>query len=114
MQDARLAATRIRKDGKPRAEMLDIPKYINLINDFFVKEGFTEREIGHYQTIRKRRPRLFFLRIDACRQKNIGAGRQQSPDFLGRHARVNFGCNWDEECPDNPIPKEFFIKNKGK
>ncbi len=115
MPEARMTATSIGKDGKPRAQMLDIPKYINLVNDFFVKEGFVEREIGRVTRQFGNIAHVFsayeFMTTD---KKITGRGINSLQLFWDGSRWWISAVTWDEERPSNPIPKEFLTKDKSK
>jgi hypothetical protein len=115
LPEARMTATSIGKDGKPRAQTLDIPKYINLVNDFFVKEGFTEREIGRVTRQFGNIAHVFSSYEFATADKKISGRGVNSLQLFWDGSRWWISAvTWDEERPNNLIPKEYLNNNKSK
>ncbi len=110
---ARMVGMSVR-DGKPRASLMSQEQYINGANEFFVKEGFFEREIGREV---KRFGNLAHV-FSAYEWETTGERKEKargvnSIELFWDGTRWWISAvSWDEERPDNPIPKELLKKQK--
>lgn len=99
------------KDGKINAGVMTHNRYVNGSNEFFVTEGFTEREIN--RVVRKfgNIAHVFssyeFFTED---KKESGRGINSLELFWDGTRWWISAVTWEEERPNNPIPKEFLSK----
>ena len=94
--------------GKIRASVMNHHQYVNGSNEFFVKEGFTEREIN--RVIRKFGNiahvfSTYEFWTESSKEKTRGVNSIEL--FWDGTRWWISSANWDEERPNNPIPKEF-------
>jgi hypothetical protein len=102
------------RDGHPRAEIMSHTQYVNGSNEFFVKEGFSEREIGRVTRRFGNMAHVFstYEWETTAGQKARGRG-VNSLELFNDGARWWISAvTWDEERPNNPIPKEFLSIKK--
>jgi hypothetical protein len=101
-------------DGKPRAEIMSHTQYVNGSNDFFIKEGFIENEIG-------RVTRQFgnLAHVFSTYEWETTTGKKERGRGVNSLELFNDGARWwisavtwEEERPNNPIPKEFLSTKK--
>ena len=101
------------QDGKIRASVMNHTNYVNGTNEFFVAEGFTEREIN--RVVRKfgNIAHVFCAyEFSTEDKKEKGRGVNSIELFWdGIRWWISAG-SWDEERAGNPIPKEFLPKIK--
>ena len=102
------------RDGKIRASVMNYMNYVNGTNEFFVAEGFREREINRVVKKFGNIAHVFstyeFSTEDG---KEKGRGVNSIELFWdGTRWWISFAA-WDEERAGNPIPKEF-LNNKKK
>src|SRR4028118_606036 len=101
-------------NGRPHASIMTHEQYINSTNDFAVKEGFFEREIG--RTVRQ------FGNIahvfSAYEWETTGGKKEKGRGvnsielyWDGKRWWIT-SASWDSERSENPIPKEFLKKQK--
>lgn len=102
------------KDGKPRASLMTQEQYINGANEFFVKEGFFEREIGRETRRFGNLAHVFSAyEWETTGEKKEKARGVNSIELYWDGTRWWISAvSWDEERPDNPIPKELLKKQK--
>jgi hypothetical protein len=113
--DIRFVAMSVGKDGKPRADIMNHSKYVNSLNEFFVKEGFVEREIGRVAKRFGNVAHVFSAYEFTTSDKKLSGRGVNSIELFWDGSRWWISAvSWDEERPDNPIPKEFLIKDKSK
>jgi hypothetical protein len=101
------------RDGKVRASLMDHNQYVNGTNEFFVAEGFQEREIN-------RVTRRFgnIAHVFSTYEFSTAGGREKgrgvnSIELFWDGARWWIAAvSWDEERAGNPIPKEFLRKRE--
>ena len=114
--DVRFVAMSVRDGGKPRAEIMSHAEYVNGSNEFFIKEGFIEREIG-------RVTRQFgnMAHVFSTYEWETTAGKKERGRGVNSLELFNDGTRWwisavtwEEERPNNPIPKEFLSKKKSR
>ncbi len=101
------------QDGKIRAGVMDHQQYVNGSNESFVKNGFREREINRvvrrYGNIAH-----VFSTYEFHNDDKTEKGRGVNSIELywdGTRWWIAF-AGWDEERPNNPIPKEFLPKGR--
>jgi hypothetical protein len=99
------------QDGKIRAGIMNHQQYVNGSNEFFVNEGFTEKEINRvvrkFGNIAHVYSTYEFSTADG---KENGRGVNSIELYWdGVRWWISFAA-WDEERPNNPIPKEFLPK----
>lgn len=99
--------------GKIRTSAMNHSNYVNGSNEFFVTEGFTEKEINRvvrrYGNIAHVFSTYEFSTADG---KEKGRGVNSIELFWdGTRWWISFAA-WDEERPNNPIPEEFLPKDK--
>lgn len=114
--DVRFVAMSVRDSGKPRAEIMGHAEYVNGTNDLFVKEGFIEREIG-----RVTRQYGNIAHIFSAYEWETTAGKKARGRGVNSLELYNDGTRWwistvtwEEERPNNPIPKELLSKKKSR
>jgi hypothetical protein len=97
--------------GKIRASVMDHNQYISGSNDFFVTEGFTEREINRVTRKFGNIAHVFSTYEFTTEDGKIkGRGINSIELFWdGTRWRIS-AVTWDEERAGNPIPKEFLNK----
>jgi hypothetical protein len=101
------------KDGKIRAGIMNHTNYVNGTNEFFVSEGFTEREIN--RVVRKfgNIAHVFSTYEYSNDAKTLKQRGVNSLELFWDGARWWISAvSWDEERAGNPIPKEFLPKGK--
>lgn len=100
-------------NGKIRAGISNHQQYVNGSNEFFVTEGFTEKEIN--RVVRKfgNIAHVFSTyEFSTDDGKEKGRGINSIELFWdGTRWWISF-AGWDEERPNNPIPKEYLPKGK--
>lgn len=101
------------QDGKIRASIMNHTNYVNGSNEFFVAEGFDEREIN--RVVRKfgNIAHVFSVYEFTTEDKKVkGRGINSIELFWDGSRWWISAVTWDEERPGNPIPKEFLPKGK--
>lgn len=101
------------RDGKIRASVMNHTNYVNGSNEFFVNEGFTERELS--RTVRKfgNIAHVFSTyEYSTANGKDKGRGVNSIELFWDGTRWWISAASWDEERPKNPIPKELLVKSK--
>jgi hypothetical protein len=108
---ARLVGMSLR-NGKPHASIMTQEQYINGANEFFVKEGFIEREIG--RTVRQFGN---IAHVFSAYEWETSGEKKQKARGINSIELYNDGkrwwisaVTWEEERPENPIPKEYLRK----
>ena len=111
--DVRFVAMSEQADGKIRASVMNHAQYVNGSNDFFVKEGFQEREINRVVRRFGNIAHVFSV-YEFSTEDGKAKGRGiNSIELFWDGARWWISAvSWDEERADNPIPKEFLPKKK--
>jgi hypothetical protein len=97
------------QDGKVVARVLDHQSYVEWVNEDFVREGFFESEI-HRVTKRFGNIAHVFSSYESRRTLDgpvIGRGVNSIELFYDGKRWWIASVSWDEERPDNPIPKEL-------
>lgn len=97
------------KESKPVAEIMGHQEYVESANDFFLKNGFFEKEI-HRVTQRFGNMAHVFSTYEARNTENgpiIARGINSLQLYFDGARWWITEAMWDDERPDNPIPKEF-------
>jgi hypothetical protein len=101
------------RDGKIRYADLSHPQYVNAVNEMFVRDGFTEREINRvihrYGNIAHIFSTYEFTSDDG---KDKGRGINSIELFWDGTRWWISAASWDDERANNPIPKEYLPKGK--
>lgn len=99
------------RDGKIRASVMDHSNYVNGSNEFFVNEGFTEREINRVTRKFANLAHVFSVYEYSTEDKKINGRGVNSIELFwdGKRWWIS-AVTWDEERAGNPIPKEFLSK----
>lgn len=96
------------RDGKVRASVMNHSQYVNSSNEFFVAEGFVEKEINRITRRFGNIAHVFsvyeFVTED---KKQKGRGVNSIELFWDGSRWWISAVSWDEERAGNPIPKEF-------
>jgi hypothetical protein len=100
--------------GKPkdiRVDIMEYMEYVNGSNEFFLKDGFTEREI-HRVTQRFGNIAQVFSTYEwqTDGKKASGRGINSIELFFDGTRWWISAASWEGERKDNPIPKEFLPK----
>lgn len=107
--DVRFVAMNVDKDGKPVAHIMSHGEYVERTDTGVVQEGFYESEI-HRVTRRFGNIAHVFSTYESRRTEGgpvIGRGIN-SLELFWDGKRWWIAANlWDQERPDNPIPKEY-------
>jgi hypothetical protein len=94
------------QNGKIRASVMNHIQYVNGTNEFFVAEGFQEREINRVVRRFGNIAHVFSVyEFSTADGKEKGRGVNSIELYWD-------GAAWDEERANNPIPKEFLPKGK--
>ncbi|MDQ3798139.1 MAG: hypothetical protein M3384_01705 [Acidobacteriota bacterium] len=95
--------------GKPVVNVMNHQQYVEGSNDFFVRQGFVEREI--HRVVRKfgNMAQVFsaYEYSTSGKQKISGRGLNSIQMFFDGKRWWISSVTWEEERPNNPIPKEF-------
>lgn len=101
------------RDGKIRVGIMNHLTYVNATNEFFVAEGFTERELNRIVRKFGNIAHVFSTyEFSASDGKEKGRGVNSIELFWDGARWWISAVSWDEERPNNPIPKEFLPKGK--
>jgi hypothetical protein len=101
------------ENGKIRANLMNHEKYVNSSNAFFVKEGFVEREINRVTRRFGNLAHVFSTYEFTTADKKLSGRGVNSIELFWDGTRWWISAvSWDEERPDNPIPKEFAPRGK--
>ena len=101
------------QDGKIRAGVMSHQQYVNGTNESFVKNGFHEREINR---VVRRFGNIahVFSTYEFSNDDKTDKGRGVNSIELywdGTRWWIS-AASWDDERPNNPIPKEFLPKGR--
>ncbi|HSK71587.1 MAG TPA: hypothetical protein VK892_07825, partial [Pyrinomonadaceae bacterium] len=100
-------------NGKVRASVMNHNQYAGGSNEFFVNEGFSEREINRVTRKFGNLAHVFSVYEYSTEDKKLqGRGVNSIELFWDGKRWWISAVSWDEERPNNPIPKEFLPKNK--
>ncbi len=97
------------REGKPAADLMSHQEYVESSNDFFLKNGFFEKEI-HRVTQRFGNMAHVFSTYEARNTADgpiIARGINSIQLYFDGARWWITAAMWDDERPDNPIPKEF-------
>ncbi len=112
MPDVRFVAMS-EQNGKIRASVMNHNQYVNNTNEFLVTEGFQEREINRVVRRFGNIAHVFSTyEFSTEGGKEKGRGVNSIQLFWDGARWWISAVSWDEERPNNPIPKEFLPKNK--
>ncbi|MGI8883494.1 MAG: hypothetical protein ACR2IA_04525 [Pyrinomonadaceae bacterium] len=101
------------RDGKIRASVMNHSNYVNGSNEFFVAEGFTEREINRVVRRFGNLTHVFSTYEFTTEDKKIKGRGINSIELFWDGTRCWISAvTWDEERAGNPIPKEFLPETK--
>ena len=100
-------------NGKVKAGIMNHSQYVNATNEFFVAEGFTERELN--RIVRKFGNiahvfSVYEFMTEGKTEKTRGVNSIEL--FWDGNRWWISAVSWDEERADNPILKEFLTKEK--
>lgn len=103
------------QDGKIKAGITSHQQYVNATNDNFVTNGFAEREIN--RVVRRfGNVAHVFSTYEYTNDAGTDKGRGVNSIELfwdGTRWWIS-AASWDDERPNNPIPKEFLPKGKSR
>lgn len=103
------------QNGKIRAGIMNHTNYVNGSNEFFVAEGFTEREINRVVRRFGNIAHIFSTyEFSTENGKEKGRGINSLELFWDGTRWWISAVSWDEERPNNSIPKEFLPKGENK
>ena len=112
MPDARFVGMS-EQDGKIRASVMNHMQYVNGSNAYFVSEGFQEREINRIVRRFGNIAHVFSTyEFSTEGGKEKGRGVNSIELFWDGARWWISAASWDEERPNNPIPKEFLPKDR--
>jgi hypothetical protein len=107
--DLRFVAMNVSKQGKPVARIMSHQQYVDASNGFMAEKGFDEREI-HRVTQRFGNVAHVFSTYETREKPGgpiVGRGINSIELFWDGKRWWIASAIWDEERPDNPIPKEY-------
>jgi hypothetical protein len=100
-------------NGKIRAGILSHKQYVNAVNESLTSGGFIEREINRVVRRFGNIAHVFSTyEFSADDGKEKGRGVNSIELFWDGTRWWISAASWDEERPNNPIPKEFLPKGK--
>ena len=97
------------RGGRIVADVMSHQEYVEGSNDFFLKEGFLEKEIKRTTKKFGNMAQVFstYEFSTSGKKKIIGRGLNSIEMFFDGKRWWISAVTWDEERPDNPMPKEF-------
>ncbi|HEX9959805.1 MAG TPA: hypothetical protein VGB00_02660 [Pyrinomonadaceae bacterium] len=97
------------RGGKIVASVMNHQQYVEGSNDFFVKEGFVEKEIKRVVKKFGNMAQVFsaYEFSTSGKRKISGRGINSIEMFFDGKRWWISSVTWEEERPNNPIPKEF-------
>lgn len=102
-----------RQGEKVRADVMDYFNYVNGSNEFFLKDGFTEREINRVtQRFGSIAQIASTYEWNTDDRKASGRGINHIQLFYDGTRWWISAASWEGERADNPIPKEFLPAKK--
>ena len=114
MPDARFVGMSM-QGGKVRASVMNHSQYVNGSNDFFVKEGFREREISRVEHKFGNIAHVFSAyEFSTENGKANGRGINSIELFFDGSRWWISAVSWDEERAGNPMPKKFSSTKKNR
>jgi hypothetical protein len=102
--------------GKIRAGMMTKQQYVNGNNAFLISEGFTEREINRVVRRFGNIAHVFSAyeyTTEAKPNEKVRGVNSLQLHWDGTRWWIS-AVSWDEERPNNPIPKELLLKGGSK
>lgn len=100
------------KDGKVEKRITNHDQFVNESNESLVASGFIEREINRVERRFGHTAHIFSTYEMIADGKNIGRGVNSLQLVWDGTRWWITGAAWDEERPNNPLPKE--LRPKGK
>lgn len=101
------------QNGKIRATVMNHANYVNGTNEFFVAEGFTEKEIDRVVRRFGNIAHVFSVYESSTEDGKEKERGVNSIELFWDGTRWWISAvSWDEERAGNPIPKEFLPKGK--
>ena len=101
------------QDGKIRAGVMSHQQYVNGTNESFVKNGFHEREINRVVRRFGNIAHVFSTyEFNNDDKSDKGRGVNSIELFWDGVRWWISAASWDDERPNNPIPKEFLPKGR--
>ncbi|MBC7901095.1 MAG: DUF4440 domain-containing protein [Saprospiraceae bacterium] len=98
-------------NGKIRTTLMNHVQYVNGSDEFFVNEGFTEREINRITRKFGSIAHVFSTyEWETADKKEKGRGVNSMELFYDGKRWWISAVSWDEERPGNPITKDFLPK----
>lgn len=97
------------RGGKIVADVMSHQQYVEGTNDFLVREGFVEKEIKRITRRFGNMAQIFSTYEFSTSGKNKASGRGVNSIEMfydGKRWWIS-AVTWDEERPNNPVPKEF-------
>ena len=97
------------RGGKINADVGSHQEYVDGANDFFVREGFAEKEIKRVTRRFGNIAHVFstYEYSTSGKTKMSGRGLNSLEMFFDGKRWWISSVTWDEERPNNPLPKEF-------
>ncbi|HLM02367.1 MAG TPA: hypothetical protein VK400_15050 [Pyrinomonadaceae bacterium] len=97
------------RNGKPVVDVMNHQKYVESSNDFFVREGFVEKEIHRVARRFGNMAHVFsaYEFSTSGKRKVTGRGLNSIEMFFDGKRWWISSVAWEEERPNNPLPKEF-------
>ncbi len=109
----RFTSMSVGADGKPSASIMNHSEYVNSTNEYLVKAGFLEHEIGRVTRRFGNIAHVFSAyEFTTADKKSKGRGVNSIELYWDGARWWISAVSWDGERPDNQIPKEFLIKKK--
>lgn len=100
-------------NGKIRAGIMSHQQYVNAVNEPLLADGFTEREISRVTRRFGNIAHVFSTyEYSSDDGKEKGRGINSIELFWDGTRWWISAAGWDEERPNNPIPKEYLPKGK--
>lgn len=100
------------QDGKIGVGVLSHQQYVNSTNAFLVRDGFVEREINRVVRRFGNIAHIFSTYEYTTESKQRGRGVNSIQLYWDGIRWWISAVSWDEERPNNPIPKEYLPKGK--
>ena len=111
--DVRFTSMTVGADGNPRAALMSHSEYVDSSDEYLVKAGFVEHEIGRVERRFGNIAHVFSAyEFTTADRKSTGRGVNSIELYWDGARWWISAVSWDGERPDNQIPKEFLIKKK--
>jgi hypothetical protein len=109
----RFTSMTVGADGKPRATIMNHSEYVDSSDEYLVKAGFVEHEIGRVTRRFGNIAHVFSAYVfTTADRKSKGRGINSIELYWDGARWWISAVSWDGERPGNQIPKEFLIKKK--